>query len=72
MPAGRLPIQTKIITETEWNKLKPWVLTKIYQDQRVFVITPLISESEYLDDVKSALTEYESIVQAYPELTGQI
>jgi RecG-like helicase len=29
MPIGRLDIQTKIISEKEYFKLKPWVLDKI-------------------------------------------
>ena len=31
MPAGRKPIITKIVSESEWAKLKPWILTKIGQ-----------------------------------------
>ena len=68
MPSGRLPIQTKIVTERERNKLKPWILTKISQDQRVFIITPLITDSEHLDEVRSAHTEYEAVKLYYPEL----
>lgn len=59
MPAGRKPIITKIISESERHKLKPWILTKIGQGQRVFVITPLIEESEFLDEVKSAFQQFE-------------
>jgi RecG-like helicase len=47
-------------------------MTKISQNQRMFVITPLITDSEHLDEVKSALTEYEWIKQTYPELEGEI
>ena len=72
MPSGRLPIQTKIVTERERNKLKPWILTKISQDQRVFIITPLITDSEHLDEVRSAHTEYEAVKLYYPELDWQI
>lgn len=59
MPAGRKPIITKIISESERHKLKPRILTKISQGQRVFVITPLIEESEFLDEVKSAFQQFE-------------
>jgi ATP-dependent DNA helicase RecG len=31
MPAGRKPITTKIVAESEFHKLKPWILTKIQQ-----------------------------------------
>lgn len=29
MPAGRKPIHTKIVSESEYKKLKQWVLTKL-------------------------------------------
>lgn len=31
MPQGRKPIYTKIISESEFKKLKPWILTRISQ-----------------------------------------
>lgn len=71
MPAGRKPIITKVISETEYHKLKPWILTKISQGQRVYVITPLINESETME-LKSALQMYEEICSIYSELTGRI
>ena len=72
MPAGRKPIITKIVSESEWTKLKPWILTKIGQGQRVFVITPLIEESEFLDEVKSVKAQRTEMVALYPELQGKI
>jgi ATP-dependent DNA helicase RecG len=72
MPAGRKPIITKIIAESEYHKLKPWILTKISQGQRVYVITPLINESEQLAEVKSALACHEEICGIYTELEGKI
>jgi len=72
MPAGRKETQTKIISEKERNKLKPRIMTKIKQKQRVFIITPLIEESEKLENVKSALKEFEEVNELYPELKGKI
>jgi len=72
MPIGRKPIHTKIISENERKKLKPRVMTKIKQKQKVFIITPLIEESEKLENVKAALTEFEEIKKLYPELKDQI
>jgi ATP-dependent DNA helicase RecG len=46
MPPGRKAIHTKIISESEFIKLKPWVMTKIQQGQKIFLITPLIETSE--------------------------
>jgi len=46
MPAGRLPITTKIASNSEIKKLKPRILTKLGQGQKCFVVTPLIQESD--------------------------
>lgn len=72
MPAGRKPIQTKIVSNTEAKKLKPRVLTKIDQGQKVFIVTPLIDESEHLEDTASVLAEREETQAIYPELIGKI
>lgn len=68
LPAGRIPIDTKVISESEYLKLKPWILQKIEQGQRVFVVTPLIEESEKMDDVKSATMEYQHVLEYFSEL----
>lgn len=47
-------------------------MTKIGQGQKVFAITPLIEESETLDDVKAATQHYEELQHLYPELRGKI
>jgi len=72
MPIGRKTIETKIISEKEYIKLKPWILDHIAKWQKVFVVTPLIEESEKLEDVHSAMNEFENIKSLYPELKGKI
>jgi ATP-dependent DNA helicase RecG len=68
LPIGRKPIITKIVSEKEYIKLKPRILDKINKGQKVFVVTPLIEESEKLEEVKAATTEFEEIKALYPEL----
>jgi len=68
LPSGRIPITTKVISEKEYLKLKPRILQKIEQGQKVFIVTPLIEESDKLDDVKSAKEEYLNILSLYSEL----
>jgi len=68
MPVGRKPITTKIVSEKDYIKLKPWILEKINKGQKVFIVTPLIEESEKLEEVKAATTEFEEIKTLYPEL----
>ncbi len=72
MPAGRKPITTKIISESEFKKLKQWVLTKLGQNQRLFIVTPLIEESEIMHELKSAMQEYKETVELYKELEWKI
>lgn len=74
MPAGRLPITTKIANNTDIKKLKPRILTKIGQGQKCFVVTPLIHESEKegMEWLANATTEREEWKALYPELDGKI
>lgn len=72
LPIGRKPIITKVISEKEYIQLKPRVLDHINKGQKVFVVTPLIEESEKLEEVKSAMTEFENIKELYPELKDKI
>lgn len=68
LPTGRLPIQTKIITNNEERKLKPRILDKINKNQKVFIVTPLIEDSENLDEVLSAQSTFHEMQALYPEL----
>ncbi len=72
LPKGRLPIKTKIISTNETTKLKPWILDKINKWQKIFIVTPLIEESETLDEVQSVTAEYENMIALYPELKWKI
>lgn len=68
LPSGRLPIQTKIISTNEETKLKPWILDKINKNQKIFIVTPLIEDSENLDEVLSAQSTFYKMQALYPEL----
>lgn len=59
MPVGRLPIKTKIISASEYTKLKPWILDRVNKWEKVFIVTPLIEESEKMEELKSAVKEFE-------------
>lgn len=72
MPVGRKPIITKVISEKEYVKLKPRVLDHINKGQKVFIVTPLIEESEKMEELKAATVEFEDVKALYPELKGKI
>lgn len=58
MPKGRKPVITKILYESELEKLLQLVKLELSKGNRVYVIYPLIEESERLQ-LKSAKKEYE-------------
>ena len=72
MPVGRKSIITKIVSEREYTKLRPWMLEKINKGEKVFIVTPLIEESEKMEEVKSATTEFEAAKDLFPELEWRI
>lgn len=74
LPVWRLPIYTKIISEKEYydNKFKMRIMDKINKWEKVFVVTPLIDESEKMEDLKAAKTEFEDIKKVFSEIKDKI
>lgn len=72
LPSWRKIIHTKIISENEYKKLRPWILQKVQQGQKIFIVTPLIEESEKMEDLKAATIEYEEVKSLFPELVNKI
>jgi ATP-dependent DNA helicase RecG len=72
MPAGRLPIHTKIITNSQRIKSKPRILEKIHKGEKVFIVTPLIEESDKLEDVTAATQAFEETQDLFPEIRHHI
>ena len=62
MPAGRLPIITKLIRETQRDAAYQFIRQKITAGQQVFVVCPIINYSDRLG-VKSAREEYKYLSQ---------
>ena len=69
LPPGRQKIYTKVISEKEFEQLKGFLLNKIQQKEQIYIVVPLIEESEKLEWVKSAMQEYEEIQKMF-EGTG--
>lgn len=61
MPAGRKPIITKIINSSNWDKLKYWILDRISKWQSVYIVVPLVQESETLEWVHDVQTAYQEV-----------
>lgn len=65
LPPGRKPVQTMLITERKRLALNRFMKDQIALGRQVFVVYPLIFESEKMD-YKNLEKGYESIAQAFP------
>lgn len=58
LPPGRKPIETKVISPEERTTVDRFTDDQIEKGRQVFVICPLVEESEHFDELKSATEEY--------------
>lgn len=66
MPPGRQPIQTTTLTGRQRKKAHDLIRREIAQGRQVYVILPLVEESEKLD-VKSAVEEHQKLAEIFSE-----
>lgn len=71
MPAGRKPIQTVHRYDKDRLKVFGFMRKQILEGRQVYVVYPLIQESETLD-LKNLMDGYESICRAFPEFPVSI
>ncbi|MFW3588749.1 ATP-dependent DNA helicase RecG [Vagococcus fluvialis] len=64
LPAGRIPIETRWILPKQVDSVLTWLNSQLKNGQQVYVICPLIEESEMLD-VKNAIEIYEHLKQFF-------
>lgn len=64
LPAGRIPIETRWILPKQVDSVLTWLNSQLKNGQQVYVICPLIEESEMLD-VKNATEIYEHLKQFF-------
>ena len=65
LPAGRKPIKTIHITDSKRLRMHGFLREQIAQGRQVYIVYPLIRESEKMD-YKDLEDGYASIVQAFP------
>lgn len=66
MPPGRQPIQTTTLTGRQRKKAHDLMRREVAQGRQVYVILPLVEESEKLD-VKSAVEEHQKLAEIFSE-----
>ncbi|MGD1700064.1 ATP-dependent DNA helicase RecG [Dapis sp. BLCC M229] len=67
LPPGRQPIQTTTLTGRQRKKAYDLIRREIVQGRQVYVVLPLVEESEKLD-VKSAVEEHQKLAEkVFPE-----
>ncbi len=71
MPKGRQKIITQLVTPAGRNKAYNFIKKQIKQKRQIFVICPLIDESEKLS-ARSGFTEIKSVTQEYEKLSQKI
>jgi ATP-dependent DNA helicase RecG len=67
LPPGRQPIQTTLLTGRERSHAYDLIRREVAQGRQVYVVLPLVEESEKLD-LKSAIDEYQHLQEGvFPE-----
>lgn len=67
MPAGRSPIQTRVVNETKRNNAMDFMAEQIGKGRQCYVVYPLVEESEKID-LKNATEEFEKLKHQYPKI----
>lgn len=67
LPKGRKPIKTTHRYDTHRLQVNGFIKTQIDQGRQVYVVYPLIDESEKLD-LKHLMDGYESITRTFPDI----
>jgi len=67
LPKGRKPIQTTHQFDTQRLKVNGFIRSQIDSGRQVYVVYPLIEESEKLD-LKHLMDGYESMTRAFPDV----
>ncbi|MEI8343652.1 MAG: ATP-dependent DNA helicase RecG [Candidatus Moraniibacteriota bacterium] len=70
MPKNRKPIITKIILPSKRKEVYAFVRSQVAKGHQVFIIFPLVEESEKLAELKAATQEHERLSRdIFPELS---
>jgi ATP-dependent DNA helicase RecG len=69
MPAGREPVATHVLTPHERERAYSLIRSQIKDGRQVFIVYPLIEESEKMEDLKAAVDDHERLSkEIFPDL----
>jgi len=70
LPPGRQKVETVSVTEEYRARLNGFIRAQVGEGRQVFVVCPMVEESEALDkSVKSATEHAETLQKTFPDLT---
>lgn len=67
MPAGRSPIQTRVIFDNKRPQALQFMLDQIKKGRQAYIVYPLVEESEKID-LKDAVSEFEKLKTQFPDI----
>ena len=67
MPVGRLPIKTHIVPDNKRADMYGFITQALDRGEQAYIICPLVEESDNLQSVRAATTEYERLVKIFPK-----
>ena len=67
IPKGRPKVKTYVVPEQKRQDSYGFIAKHVLAEEQVYIITPLIEESETLASVKAAKKEYENLKKIFPK-----
>lgn len=67
LPPGRTPIATRLVQASRRREVYSYAWQQIKKGRQVYVVTPLVEDSEVLDEIVSSTQMYEDLKQILPE-----
>ncbi len=66
LPPGRTPVKTRLLTASRRRDAYVFAWDRIKEGRQVYVVTPLVEDSEALDEIVSSQSMYEELQQLLP------
>ncbi len=67
MPEGRIPIKNCVVDESYRDKAYGFILSEVRKEHQVYIVCPMVDESEALDDVANVTCYTEELKSRFPK-----